>query len=85
MKTLPSHKLVSLKETLHLICEVNSNPVAFVSWKLNGSLIYSFPNYTITSMSHENYGTYTCEAALKDFPTISSSIKVIPPGKCLKI
>jgi hypothetical protein len=32
-------------------------------------------------MQPENYGVYTCEASLKHFPAVSSSIKIVPPGK----
>lgn len=31
-------------------------------------------------MHHENYGTYTCEARLKNFPVVSTSIKIVKPG-----
>jgi hypothetical protein len=63
-----------------LTCEVDSNPAASIFWKLNGTLIYTYPNITIDSMHYDSYGTYTCEASLKDFPVVSSSVKVIPPG-----
>ena len=34
-------------------------------------------------MRKENFGTYTCNASLKDFPTVSSSTTVVPPGNFL--
>jgi hypothetical protein len=79
-KLLPSHKLVELNRDLSLSCEVQSNPQAVIIWKINGTYLYAYPNLTISSMQPENYGTYTCEASLKHFPTITDSIKIVPAG-----
>lgn len=81
IRPLSSHKLVQLKDTLNLVCEVSSNPQAQVIWKHNNLLVYSLNgNLTVPNMKEENYGMYTCEASLKNFPIIASHVKVIPPG-----
>jgi hypothetical protein len=71
---------VGFNENLSLKCEVDSNPNSSISWFLNGSHIYSYPVLNINYMRKENFGTYTCNASLKDFPTVSSSTTVVPPG-----
>jgi hypothetical protein len=81
VKELPSHKVVKPYDYLVLNCEVDSNPASFITWERNGSMIYSYPTYTINSVTPEDYGTYTCIASLKDFPSVSSSVKILPPGK----
>jgi hypothetical protein len=72
--------MVKLNDELLLNCEVESNPSSNIIWTLNGDMIYSYPTLRITSMKYENYGTYTCTASLKDFPKVSSSIKIVLPG-----
>jgi hypothetical protein len=82
---LPTHKLVKLNDALTLVCDVDSNPAASIQWTLNETNIYSYPTLTINSMQPESYGTYKCIASLRDFPKISSSVIVVPPGKKKKI
>jgi hypothetical protein len=31
-------------------------------------------------MYNDNYGTYTCEASLKNYPKVSTSVKIVKPG-----
>jgi hypothetical protein len=65
---------------MQLHCDVDSNPSSSVYWTLNDTTIYSYPTLTIYSMKPENYGLYKCIASLKDFPKITSSSLVLPPG-----
>ena len=72
--------MVQLFDTLNLACLVDSNPQASYYWKLNGTVVFSYQNYSILSMNNDNYGTYTCEASLKNYPKVTTSVKVIKPG-----
>ena len=81
IEKLPSHKMVRLHEKLVLDCKVDSNPSALIFWSFNGQKIYAYSILTIEDMKPENYGTYKCTASLKDFPEVSSSVKIVRPGK----
>lgn len=72
--------MVKLNEELLLNCEVDSNPSSLIFWTLNDTSVYAYPTLRIVSMKAENYGTYRCTASLKDFPKVSSSVIVVPPG-----
>ena len=71
---------MQLYERVDLICEVESNPAPSYRWKLNSTRIYDYQNLTIYSMNYDSYGTYTCEASLKDFPVAIVSTKLVRPG-----
>ena len=84
IEKLPSYKMVRLNEKLVLDCKVDSNPSALIFWSFNGQKIYAYSILTIEEMKPENYGTYKCTASLKDFPEVSSSIKIVRPGKSIE-
>lgn len=77
---LASHKVVGLNEYLSLTCDVDSNPQSSIIWTLNDTIIYAYSKLIINSFKPENYGVYKCTASLKDFPKVSSSILIVPPG-----
>lgn len=49
-------------------------------WTLNDTVIYAYSKLVINSVKRDNYGVYQCIASLKDFPKVTSTSIVLPPG-----
>ncbi len=72
--------MAKLDEQVEFNCEIDSNPQSSIIWTLNDTYIYSYPRLIINSVRPESYGIYKCTASLKNFPKISSSVILVPPG-----
>jgi hypothetical protein len=72
--------LVKLGEQVEILCDVDSHPTPSILWTQNGSFVYSFPKLLIHSIRSESYGEYKCTASLQEFPKISTTVKLVPPG-----
>mgnify|MGYP001810679156 CR=1 FL=1 len=81
VKELPSHYVARPNENVEFACEVDSNPPATFVWTLNDTFLYSYPKLIIHSVRNENYGVYRCTASVINFPKVSSSVILLPPGK----
>ena len=65
----------NLNDKVSLECKVDSNPEAVYEWKFNDQFIKNGPLLNL-DLTNATTGTYSCEASVAGFPSVSHSLRV---------
>ena len=74
-KVAPEDVTGNLHDKVSLECKVDSNPKATYQWKFNDHFETNGPLLNI-ELTNTSAGTYSCEASVSGFPSISHSVRV---------